>query len=157
MQIVKSQFKMSKTKDRFVAEMKTAMKNKDKLRLSVIRMALAAFKQKEIDEKIVITDGEILEILIKMIKQRKDSAEQFKNAQRHELAQKEIEEIEVLQSYLPKPLSENEIMDIVQQAISALGASSVKDMGTIMAKIKDKLHGRADMGKVSAIVKSELS
>lgn len=148
---------MSKTKDRFVAEMKTAMKNKDKLRLSVIRMALAAFKQKEIDEKIVITDGEILEILIKMIKQRKDSAEQFKNAQRHELAQKEIEEIEVLQSYLPKPLSENEIMDIVQQAISALGASSVKDMGTIMAKIKDKLHGRADMGKVSAIVKSELS
>ena len=70
---------------------------------------------------------------------------------------KEIEEIEVLQSYLPKPLSENEIMDIVQQAISALGASSVKDMGTIMAKIKDKLHGRADMGKVSAIVKSELS
>lgn len=148
---------MSKTKDRFVAEMKTAMKNKDKLRLSVIRMALAAFKQKEIDEKIVITDDEILEILIKMIKQRKDSAEQFKNAQRHELAQKEIEEIEVLQSYLPKPLSENEIMDIVQQAISALGASSVKDMGTIMAKIKDKLHGRADMGKVSAIVKSELS
>ena len=148
---------MSKIKDRFVAEMKTAMKNKDKLRLSVIRMALAAFKQKEIDEKIVITDGEILEILIKMIKQRKDSAEQFKNAQRHELAQKEIEEIEVLQSYLPKPLSENEIMDIVQQAISALGASSVKDMGTIMAKIKDKLHGRADMGKVSAIVKSELS
>ena len=148
---------MSKTKDRFVAEMKTAMKNKDKLRLSVIRMALAAFKQKEIDEKIVITDGEILEILIKMIKQRKDSAEQFKNAQRHELAQKEIEEIEVLQSYLPKPLSENEIMDIIQQAISALGASSVKDMGTIMAKIKDKLHGRADMGKVSAIVKSELS
>ena len=148
---------MSKIKDRFVAEMKTAMKNKDKLRLSVIRMALAAFKQKEIDEKIVITDGEILEILIKMIKQRKDSAEQFKNAQRHELAQKEIEEIEVLQSYLPKPLSEDEIMDIVQQAISALGASSVKDMGTIMAKIKDKLHGRADMGKVSAIVKSELS
>lgn len=148
---------MSKIKDRFVAEMKTAMKNKDKLRLSVIRMALAAFKQKEIDEKIVITDDEILEILIKMIKQRKDSAEQFKNAQRHELAQKEIEEIEVLQSYLPKPLSENEIMDIVQQAISALGASSVKDMDTIIAKIKDKLHGRADMGKVSAIVKSELS
>lgn len=148
---------MSKIKDRFVAEMKTAMKNKDKLRLSVIRMALAAFKQKEIDEKIVITDDKILEILIKMIKQRKDSAEQFKNAQRQELAQKEIEEIEVLQSYLPKPLSENEIMDIVQQAISALGASSVKDMGTIMAKIKDKLHGRADMGKVSAIVKSELS
>jgi len=148
---------MSKTKDRFVAEMKTAMKNKDKLRLSVIRMALAAFKQKEIDEKIVTTDDEILEILIKMIKQRKDSAEQFKNAQRHELAQKEIEEIEVLQSYLPKPLSENEIMDIVQQAISALGASSVKDMGAIMAKIKDKLHGRADMGQVSAIVKSELS
>lgn len=156
-QVNSEKLKMSTIRDSFVADMKSAMKNKDKFRLLVIRMALAAFRQKEIDEKITITDDEVLSIIIKMIKQRKDSAEQFEHAGRNELAQKETEEIEVLQSYLPKPLSEEAIIEIVQKAISNVGASSAKDMGIIMAKIKAKLHGRADMSKVSFIVKSQLS
>ncbi|WP_119344518.1 GatB/YqeY domain-containing protein [Facilibium subflavum] len=148
---------MSEISARLVADMKDAMKNKEKFQLSVIRMALAAFKQKEIDEKIQITDDEAINILGKMIKQRNDAAEQFKKAARNELAQKEIDEIAVLQAYLPKPLSENELIEIVQKAILDEGASSIKDMGKIMNKIKAELHGRADMGKVGSIVKSQLS
>ncbi|MBK2124264.1 GatB/YqeY domain-containing protein [Fangia hongkongensis] len=148
---------MSEINMRLVADMKTSMKNKDKVRLATIRMALAAFKQKEIDDKITISDDEAISIISKMIKQRKDSVEQFKRAAREELAQKEIDEIEVLQSYLPKPLSEDEVINIIQKAIMEEGASSMKDMGKIMGKIKAELHGRADMGKVGSIIKSQLS
>ena len=113
--------------------------------------------QKEIDEKIILDDQEVISILITMIKQRKDAAEQFRRASREELAQKELDESVVLQSYLPKPLSEDEIIDIVQMVILDEGASSIKDMGKIMSRIKAEFHGRADMGKVGSLVKSQLS
>ncbi|WP_395946448.1 GatB/YqeY domain-containing protein [Caedibacter taeniospiralis] len=148
---------MSEIRIRLVEDMKTSMKNKDKNRLSTIRMALAAFKQKEVDERVEVTEADVISILTKMIKQRKDSAEQFKRAGRDELAQKELEEIEILQLYLPKPLSEDEIIGIIQRAILEVGASSVKDMGKIMGAIKAELNGRADMGKVGLIIKSQLS
>lgn len=148
---------MSEIRARFVEDMKTSMKNKDKNRLSTIRMALAAFKQKEVDERVEVTEDDVISILTKMIKQRKDSAEQFKRAGREELAQKELDEIEILQVYLPKPLSEDEIIEIIQRAILEVGASSVKDMGKIMSVIKAELNGRADMGKVGSMIKSQLS
>ena len=148
---------MSEIRIRLVEDMKSSMKNKDKNRLSTIRMALAAFKQKEVDERVEVTEADVLTILTKMIKQRKDSAEQFKRAGRDELAEKELEEIEILQVYLPKPLSEDEIIEIIRRAILAVGASSVKDMGKIMSVIKTELNGRADMGKVGSMIKSQLS
>ncbi|WP_440616170.1 GatB/YqeY domain-containing protein [Cysteiniphilum sp. 6C5] len=148
---------MSEIRARLVEDMKTSMKNKDKNRLSTIRMALAAFKQKEVDERVEVTEDNVISILTKMIKQRKDSAEQFKRAGREELAQKELDEIEILQVYLPKPLSEDEIIEIIQRAILEVGASSVKDMGKIMSAIKAELNGRADMGKVGSMIKSQLS
>ncbi|GGF99404.1 MULTISPECIES: GatB/YqeY domain-containing protein [Cysteiniphilum] len=148
---------MSEIRARLVEDMKTSMKNKDKNRLSTIRMALAAFKQKEVDERVEVTEDDVISILTKMIKQRKDSAEQFKRAGREELAQKELDEIEILQVYLPKPLSEDEIIEIIQRAILEVGASSVKDMGKIMSVIKAELNGRADMGKVGSMIKSQLS
>ncbi|WP_192484899.1 MULTISPECIES: GatB/YqeY domain-containing protein [Cysteiniphilum] len=148
---------MSEIRARLVEDMKTSMKNKDKNRLSTIRMALAAFKQKEVDERVEVTEDDVISILTKMIKQRKDSAEQFKRAGREELAQKELDEIEILQVYLPKPLSEDEIIEIIQRAILEVGASSVKDMGKIMSAIKAELNGRADMGKVGSMIKSQLS
>lgn len=148
---------MSEIRARLVEDMKTSMKNKDKNRLSTIRMALAAFKQKEVDERVEVTEDDVISILTKMIKQRKDSAEQFRRAGREELAQKELDEIEILQIYLPKPLSEDEIIEIIQRAILEVGASSVKDMGKIMSAIKAELNGRADMGKVGSMIKSQLS
>jgi uncharacterized protein YqeY len=148
---------MSEICARLVEDMKTSMKNNDKNRLSTIRMALAAFKQKEVDERVEVTEDDVISILTKMIKQRKDSAEQFKRAGREELAQKELDEIEILQVYLPKPLSEDEIIEIIQRAILEVGASSVKDMGKIMSVIKAELNGRADMGKVGSMIKSQLS
>ena len=148
---------MSDIRTRLIDDMKISMKNKDKVRLSTVRMALAAFKQKEIDDKTEITQDEAISILSKMIKQRKDSSEQFTRANRAELAQKEIDEIAVLQAYLPRPLSEDEIIEIIRKAILEVGASSIKDMGKIMGKIKSDLHGRADMGKVGSMIKSQLS
>ncbi|WP_119328221.1 GatB/YqeY domain-containing protein [Cysteiniphilum halobium] len=148
---------MSEIRARLVEDMKASMKNKDKNRLATIRMALAAFKQKEVDERVEVTEDDVISILTKMIKQRKDSAEQFKRAGREELAQKELDEIEILQVYLPKPLSEDEIIEIIQRAILEVGASSVKDMGKIMSAIKAELNGRADMGKVGSMIKSQLS
>ncbi|WP_116963971.1 GatB/YqeY domain-containing protein [Fastidiosibacter lacustris] len=148
---------MSEIRARLIEDMKSSMKNKDKNRLATIRMALAAFKQKEIDERVEIIESDIISILSKMIKQRKESAEQFKRAGRDELAQKELEEIEILQDYLPKALSENEIIEIIQRAILEVGASSIKDMGKIMSAIKAELNGRADMGKVGSMIKSQLS
>lgn len=148
---------MSEIRTRLVEDMKTSMRNKDKNRLSTIRMALAAFKQKEVDERVEVTEDDVISILTKMIKQRKDSAEQFKRAGREELAQKELDEIDILQVYLPKPLSEDEVIEIIQRAILEVGASSVKDMGKIMSAIKAELNGRADMGKVGSIIKSQLS
>ncbi len=132
------------------------MRNKDKQRLTTIRMAISAIKQKEIDERIVINDSVVVEIITKMIKQRRDSYTQYIQADRPELAEGEKHEIEILKVYMPKQLTDDEIIQIVEDAIKSVEAPTMKKMGTIMASIKSKLAGRADMNKVSSIVKSNL-
>ncbi|TNF65531.1 MAG: GatB/YqeY domain-containing protein [Gammaproteobacteria bacterium] len=147
---------MSEIQAQLVQDMKTAMKNKDKDRLNTIRMALAALKQIEIDEKATITDELAISTLTKMIKQRKDSAEQYQKAQRDELAEKELLEISILQQYLPQQLSESEINELINHAIDTTDASTMKDMGKIMSIVRPQLIGRADMGIVSQLIKSKL-
>ena len=137
-------------------DMKTSMRNKDKHRLTTIRMALAAVKQKEIDDRITITDEIVTTIITKMIKQRQDSYAQYVHADRAELADGEKNEIKILEVYMPVQLTDDEIVEIVENAIKNIGSPSMKDMGKIMASIKSKLAGRADMSKASAIVKSNL-
>ena len=136
---------------------KDAMKAKDKLRLGTIRMALAAIKQKEIDEKVTLNDSDILAILTKMVKQRQDAASQFDAAGRDDLASNERNEISVIESFLPQPLSEAEINDLIEQAMHDTGAASMQDMGKVMGQLKPQLQGRADMGKVSGLIKTRLS
>ena len=148
---------MSQIFNQLTNDMKESMRNKDKNRLTTIRMAISAIKQKQIDEKVEITDEVALAIIIKMIKQRQDSYSQYVQADRMELAEIEQAEIEILTKYMPKQLSDDEVVSIVQEAIESVGTASMKDMGKIMALIKEKISGRSDMGKVSAIVKSNLS
>lgn len=136
---------------------KDAMRAKDKLRLGTIRMALAAVKQREIDERIELTDTDVLAILTKMVKQRQESASQFDAAGRDDLSSKEREEILVVESFLPTPLTEDEINALIDEAIQTSGASSMKDMGKVMGPLKPKLQGRADMGKVSGMIKARLA
>lgn len=136
---------------------KDAMKAKDKLRLGTIRMALAAIKQKEIDEKVTVTDTDVLAILTKMVKQRQDAASQFDKAERADLADNERNEITVIESFLPQPLNDDEINALIDQAMQDSGASSMQDMGKVMGILKPKLQGRADMGKVSGFIKARLS
>ena len=137
--------------------MKESMKNKDKNRLITIRMAISAIKQKQIDEKVEITDDISTSIIIKMIKQRQDSYSQFMKADRAELAEGEKNEIAILIKYMPKQLSDAEVITIVQKAIESVGATTMKEIGKIMASIKNELAGKTDMSKVSAIVKSNLA
>lgn len=138
-------------------EMKAAMKSGDKRRLGVIRLILAAIKQREVDERIELDDTQVLAVLDKMVKQRRDSVEQFEKAGRTELADQEKYEIGVIQEYLPAQLSEDEISALITEAISATGAQSMKDMGKVMGMLKPKLQGRADMGAVSGLIKQNLS
>ncbi len=139
-------------------DMKNAMRAKDALRLSTIRMLLAAIKQKEIDERgVIITNQDVLTILHKMIKQRRDAASQFDAANREDLASKERAEIILLEAYLPEPLTEDEILTLIKQAIATTQASQAKDMGKIMAILKDQIAGKADMSTVSALVKASLN
>lgn len=138
-------------------EQKTAMKAKDKIRLGTIRLALAAIKQREVDEKITLNDDDIVAVLTKMIKQRRDSVSQYESAGRQDLADVESAEISVLEAFMPKPLSEDEIMTLINDVIANYGEASNKEMGLIMADLKPLLQGRADMGKVSALVRSKLS
>ena len=142
---------------RVVEDMKTAMRAKDAPRLSAIRLLLAALKQREVDERIELTDTDVLAIVEKMIKQRRDSIEQFEKGGRQDLADKEQFEISVLQGYLPAAMSAAEVDATVNEAISSTGAKLMADMGKVMALLKPKLAGRADMGKVSALVKTKLS
>ena len=137
--------------------MKTAMRAKDAARLSAIRLLLAAMKQKEVDERIALADADVLGIIEKMIKQRRESIEQFEKAGRNDLAQAERFEIGVLSAYLPQQLGEAEIAQAVAAAVAESGAAGIRDMGKVMALLKARLAGRADMGKVSALVKSKLS
>ena len=144
-------------RQRVEADMKTAMRAKDKERLGTIRLMLAAVKQREIDERVTLGDTDILAVLDKMIKQRRDSITQFEQAGRQELADKEAAEVAVIQEYLPAALSDNEVETLIADAMAASGASSPQDIGKIMALLKPKLQGRADMGLVSRKVKEKLS
>ena len=148
---------MSQLHNKLTQDMKESMKNKDKIKLTTIRMALAAIKQKQIDDKIEVTDELVITLITKMIKQRQDSYNQYIQAQRTELAEIEKNEIEILTKYMPKQLNDDEVVEIVQKAIDTIGATSMKDMGKIMASVKQQLAGKTDMSKVSAIVKSSLS
>ena len=138
-------------------DMKTAMRAKDAPRLSAIRLLLASLKQREVDERIELTDADVLAIIEKMIKQRRDSIEQFEKGGRQDLADKEKFEIVVLQAYMPSAMSAAEVDAAVAEAITSSGAKLMADMGKVMAVLKPKLVGRADMGKVSALVKTRLS
>jgi hypothetical protein len=137
--------------------MKTAMRAKDTARLAAIRLLLAAMKQREVDERIELTDADVLAIIDKMMKQRRDSFSQFEAAGRKDLADIEQFEMTVLQGYMPQQLSPAEIDAAIEQAISASGAASPQDMGKVMAILKPQLAGRADVGKVSGQVKARLS
>jgi uncharacterized protein len=137
--------------------MKAAMRAKDAARLSAIRLILAAIKQKEVDERVELGDAEVIGVLEKMIKQRRESIAQYEKAARTDLAEVEKFELGVLSGYLPQQLGEAEIQKEIQAAIAESGASGIKDMGKVMALLKPRLAGRADMGKVSNLVKSKLS
>ena len=136
--------------------MKAAMKAKDKARLGTIRLMQAEFKQIEVDERIEIDDARVLAVLDKMVKQRRDSAEQFRNADRPELADQELFEITVIQEFLPAQLGEDELTALVDAAIAASDATGMQAMGAVMGQLKPQLQGRADMGAVSQMVKSRL-
>jgi uncharacterized protein len=138
-------------------DMKTAMKAGDKRRLGVIRLILAAIKQREVDERIELDDTQVLAVLDKMVKQRRDSITQFEKAGRTDLVEQEGFEVEVCQGYLPAALSAQEVAALIEQAVAETGASGVKDMGRIMGWLKPKVQGRADVGVVSAQVKSRLA
>ncbi|RLA51110.1 MAG: GatB/YqeY domain-containing protein [Gammaproteobacteria bacterium] len=139
------------------ADMKTAMKARDKERLSTIRLILAEFKRIEVDERIDVDDARALAVLDKMVKQRRDSAEQFTSAGRDELAATENAEIAVIQEYLPAQLSEEELIAMVDAAIAASDATGMQAMGPVMGQLKPQLQGRADIGAVSQLVKSRLT
>jgi len=148
---------MSNLSTRINDDVKVAMKAKDKPRLGVLRLITAAIKQREVDERITLDDDQVLAVLEKMIKQRKDSIAQYEKAGRDELAQQEAFEIGIIQAYLPEQLSDAEIDGLIAEAISSSGAASMKDMGKVMGLLKPQLAGRADMGQVSQIIKKQLS
>jgi uncharacterized protein YqeY len=137
-------------------DMKAAMKAREAEKLAALRLLLAAVKQREVDERITLDDAQLVAVIEKMIKQRKDSIAQYEKAARQDLADKEKFEISVLEGYLPQQLSQAEIDAAVAEAIAATGAKSAADMGKVMGVLKPKLAGRADMGKVSGLVKSRL-
>ena len=139
------------------AAMKAAMKARDKERLGTVRLILSEFKRIEVDERIEIDDARALAVLDKMVKQRRDSADQYEKAGRDELAAQENFEIGVIQEFLPAQLSEAELITMVDAAIAASGASGMQAMGSVMAELKPKLQGRADIGAVSQLVKSRLT
>jgi uncharacterized protein YqeY len=144
-------------KDRITGDMKDAMRAKDAARLSTIRLLLAAIKQREVDERVVLADAEVLAVIDKMVKQRRDSIAQFEAGQRKDLADAERAEIAVLSAYLPPPLSDDEIDAMIADAIASTGASGASGIGRVMNALKPKLAGRADMAAVSAKVKASLA
>ncbi|MRN38748.1 GatB/YqeY domain-containing protein [Neisseria sp. N95_16] len=144
-------------KTQLTEDMKTAMKAKDQLSLSTIRLINAAVKQYEVDERVEADDEKVIAILTKMVKQRKDSAKIYAEADRYDLAQKEIDEIEVLNRYLPQMMSEEEIKTAVDTVITMTGATGMADMGKVMSVLKTQLAGKADMGEVNKILKAALT
>lgn len=147
----------SAIKGRIFEDMKTAMRGQEKERLAAIRLVMAALKQKEVDERVTLTDEQVLAILDKMVKQRRDSINQFQTANRQDLVQKEETEVRVIQQYLPTQLTAEEIDQLVTAAISESGATSARDMGKVMTIIRPKAQGRADMALISNKVKEHLT
>jgi len=148
---------MNNLKQRITEDMKAAMKGGDKPRLGVIRLILAALKQREVDERIVLDDTQVLHTLEKMLKQRRDSVSQYEAAQREDLAAQERYEIGVIETYLPAQLSDAELDALITQCIADAGATSPRDMGKVMALLKERAAGRADMGTLSQRVKAKLA
>ena len=144
-------------KDRITEDMKVAMKAKEAARLGAIRLLLAAIKQREVDERITLDDAQVIAVIEKMLKQRKDSITQYEAAKRQDLADAEKFEVEVLTVYMPQAMSAAEVAAIVAQAIADSGAKAPADMGKVMALVKPQIAGRADMGEVSKLVKAKLS
>jgi len=143
-------------KERITEDMKAAMRAKDSERLSVVRLLLAAIKQREVDERIVLSDDDVVAVIEKMLKQRRDSISQFQAGGRQDLVDQEQFEVKVLGAYMPQQLTEQDIEQAVNAVISAAEAKSAQDMGKVMAALKPQLAGRADMAKVSALVKARL-
>src|SRR5262245_18469328 len=137
--------------------MKAAMRAKDSARLSTVRLILSAIKQREVDERITLTDADVMSVLEKMIKQRRESIAQFEKTARQDLADKEKAELEILAGYLPQQMSDAEVEKAVAAAIAEAGASSMKGMGKVMSLLKPRLAGKADMGKISGLLKAKLS
>jgi len=146
----------STLKIRIQDDVKAAMRSKDKDRLGTLRLITAAIKQKEVDERIDMDDAAVITVLEKMVKQRKDSIAQYSQAGRDDLAAKEQTELDLIQTYLPEQMSESELEAVIDKALAETGASSMKDMGKLMAVVKPLVAGKADMGLVSKIVKSKL-
>lgn len=144
-------------KDRIREDMKAAMRSHDAARLSTIRLLLAAIKQREIDEQIESTDDDVMAVIAKMVKQRRDSVEQYRAGGREDLAQTEQAEIDVLQAYLPQALTDEEIAVIIDEVTAAVGLTGMAAMGKVMALVKPRVNGRADLGKVSALIKARLT
>jgi uncharacterized protein YqeY len=147
----------SAIKGKIQEDMKSAMRNQAKERLAAIRLILAAIKQREVDERIELTDEHVLAILDKMLKQRRESITQYEAANRQDLAQKEQDEVRIIQEYLPSQLTTAEIQSLIEEAIKETGASSARDMGKVMGILKPKVQGRADVAAVSNIVKERLA
>lgn len=143
-------------KDRIAEDMKAAMRSKDTPRLDTIRMLRAAIQRKEVDDQVTLDDDGVLAVIDKQIKQGRDSIEQFTQGKRRDLADKEQAQIDILTEYMPAPLSEAELDNLIREAIKETGAESMKDMGKVMGKLKPQIQGRADMGQVSGKVKSLL-
>ncbi|ASG02763.1 MULTISPECIES: GatB/YqeY domain-containing protein [Vibrio] len=138
-------------------EQKLAMKAKDKVRLGTIRLALSAIKQREVDEQITLNDDDILAVMVKMVKQRRDSVAQYEAANRQDLADAEQAEITILEAFMPQPLSDDEVSALIDDAITQSAAAGMQDMGKVMAVLKPQIQGRADMGKVGGLVRTKLA
>lgn len=143
-------------RDQISQDMKSAMREKDEARLGAIRMLWAAIQRREVDERITLDDAQVLSVIEKQVRQSRDAVEQFLKGNRQDLADKENRDIAYMQVYLPAQASDTEIEKLVNEAVAATGAASIKDMGKVVGMLKPKLQGRADMGKVSARVKARL-
>ena len=144
-------------KQKITDDMKSTMRARDKQRLGAIRLIQAAIKQREVDERISLDDAQVILVLDKMLKQRRDSLAQYEKAERQDLAKQEAFEIELIQTYMPQPLSETELTELIETAITETGATSIKELGKVMGYIKPKVQGRADMRALSANLKKRLS
>jgi uncharacterized protein YqeY len=143
-------------KERILQDVKDAMRAKDKPRLATLRLITAAIKQQEVDERIELDDTQVLALLDKMCKQRRESISQFEKAARDDLIAQEVSELDIIQTYLPEQLGDDEITALIDAAMAATGAASIKDMGKVMGQLKPELQGRADMSAVSAMIKAKL-